>query len=364
EFESPGYDRIADIEVTPEGQIVFFGHHVNDDSQSYDLHLIGLNSDGSVDWSRAIGGPTVELASEMLLMDDGFLLGGDTDSFGVGLNEMFFIKTDFTGAIEWQKTFGEFSHDHVTSMIHGHGDVIIVGGVSGSFGQGGLDMVALELTKEGDLNWSKFYGGDDKDVSFDVTKTPDGGYALAGYSRSFAEGFYYNMYMVKTNDRGDVPCNSTWDRLLQENDAAFESTSFSVQGQTVSGFSPVSGDYELITFDYDQTMCELGDISDIEGGAGTESSEEDIASGIWDVDSEIIELIPNLHNGSLMIELVQHTEANIAVYSITGELVQDHAVPAIGQQTIHLHVPNLSEGIYIVSLVDIDSHVTKKVFVR
>ncbi|NNE55839.1 MAG: hypothetical protein HKN32_07460, partial [Flavobacteriales bacterium] len=84
EFESPGYDRIADIEVTPEGQIVFFGHHVNDDSQSYDLHLIGLNSDGSVDWSRAIGGPTVELASEMLLMDDGFLLGGDTDSFGVG----------------------------------------------------------------------------------------------------------------------------------------------------------------------------------------------------------------------------------------------------------------------------------------
>ena len=363
EFESPGYDRIASIVESPEGGYFYFAHHSNDNSVGYDLNMVKLDDGGNIEWSRALSGPGIELASEIYCLEDGYLLGGDTDSYGEGLNEVFLMKVDFTGLIEWQNVYGGFSHDHLTSIAEGEGNFIVVGGVTGSIGGGGLDMMSIEISKDGFMTWSKAYGGDDKDVCYDIIDTPDGGYALAGYSRSFTDTWVYNAYIVKTNDRGDCVCNTVWNDALTANEAFFESGVYEITSAELPALESTTATYEIVSPLLTTELCELGEIVDA-GEGGEEHSDIDVASHVEDWENHSITIIPNLQSSSLMVELDVYSDATVNVYNLGGELIGSSPVSSDGKQTVEVKIQGWSEGIYFVSIVNQHIHVGKKIYLR
>ena len=54
------------------------------------------------------------------------------------------------------------------------------------------------------MEWSQTYGGADADGAFSLVATSDGGYAIAGFTRSFGDG-YPDFWLVKTDGSGTVP---------------------------------------------------------------------------------------------------------------------------------------------------------------
>ena len=82
-------------------------------------------------------------------------------------------------------------------------------GYTDSFGAGGFDFWLVKTDASGIMLWNKTYGGTGADLAYALVQTSDGGFALAGYTYSFGAGSS-DFWLVKTD------CD--WQRMLWNQD--------------------------------------------------------------------------------------------------------------------------------------------------
>ena len=165
-----------------------------------DYWLIKLNSTGLVEWQNDICGYSAEeFNSIQQTTDGGYILGGGSRSLIGGDKteesnafDYWIIKINSSGIIEWQNTIGGLADDLLKSIQQTADGGYIVGGyslsnISGDKTEaflGGRDFWVLKLDAVGSILWQNTIGGTDEDYLFDIKQTNDGGYILAGNSRS------------------------------------------------------------------------------------------------------------------------------------------------------------------------------------
>ena len=151
-----------------------------------DFWVLKLNSDGSVVWQKTYGGAGQEFVRTILqTKDDCYLVSGLTTSFGAGNGDMWLIKLNSDGTIRWQKAYGGKGDDGANSMQITNDGGCIVAGSTTSFGAGSYDVWLLKLNSDGMIEWQKTYGGAGGDWGISTQQTKDGGYIVAGESSSF-----------------------------------------------------------------------------------------------------------------------------------------------------------------------------------
>jgi hypothetical protein len=164
-------------------------------------------------WSRTFGGTSVdECYALQQTADGGYILGGKTLSFGAGDYDVWLVKASECGDSLWSQTYGGTSWDRCASIQQTSDGGYILGGETASFGSGSYDFWLVKTNDIGDQVWSRTYGGDDMDGCESVRQTPDGGYILGGYTRSFGAGGY-DFWLVKTDEEG----GGLWDRTFGGN---------------------------------------------------------------------------------------------------------------------------------------------------
>lgn len=124
----------------------------------------------------------------------------------------------------WQRTYGGANTDYGWSVQPTPDGGYIVAGATKSYGAGGYDYYLLKLTSAGDTSWTRAYGGASDDLAYSVDITDDGGYVLAGWTKSFG-ATSGAIYIVKTNAVGDTQ----WTKKYINNYAGYPP----VQGWTV-----------------------------------------------------------------------------------------------------------------------------------
>ena len=67
----------------------------------------------------------------------------------------------------------------------------------------GSDFCLVKINSEGDLQWTKTYGGVYDDDAYSVVQTDDGGYVLVGNTQSFGAG-ETDAFMVKADASGNL----------------------------------------------------------------------------------------------------------------------------------------------------------------
>ncbi|MFZ8835339.1 MAG: hypothetical protein ACO2O5_14280, partial [Candidatus Caldipriscus sp.] len=117
--------------------------------------------------------------------DGGYIVAGYTASFGAGSWDIFLIKTDANGNIQWAKTYGGTDEDRAHSVQQTSDGGYIVAGVTFSFGTGYSDAFLVKTDANGNIVWAKTYGGTYSDYAYSVQQTSDGGYIVAGHTNSF-----------------------------------------------------------------------------------------------------------------------------------------------------------------------------------
>ena len=80
-----------------------------------------------------------------------------------------------------------------------------IAGDTKSFGAGGLDVYVVKLDANGNLQWTKTIGGPDDESGKSLIQTSDGGYAIAGFTYSFGAG-WNDVYVVKLDKNGNTCC--------------------------------------------------------------------------------------------------------------------------------------------------------------
>jgi len=163
------------------------------------------------EWNRTFGGAGYDWAySVEQASDGGYLIAGLTSSFGAGQSDVWLVKTDFAGNMEWNKTYGGADHDGALSVQKTSDNGYIVAGYTFSFGVGGSsDFLLIKIDAAGNTQWSKTFGGTLYDKAWSVQQTTDGGYVVAGVTESFGSGAG-DFWLVKTDSSG----NKQWDRTF------------------------------------------------------------------------------------------------------------------------------------------------------
>jgi len=143
--------------------------------------------------------------------DEGFLFGGHTNSKGKGGMDMWIVKADKNGKVQWDKTHGGEQDDVINDMIEATDGGFLMVGHTSSQGAGGKDFWLVKVNEKGEVAWEKTYGEANSDVAQAVVATKDGGYLVAGSHHSSEKqekGKYINfnfehyIWLIKTDKTG------------------------------------------------------------------------------------------------------------------------------------------------------------------
>jgi hypothetical protein len=194
-----------------------------------DVYLIKTDSLGDPLWSRTYGGSNYEYCySIQQTTDGGYIVAGHTESFDFGYEHVYLIKTDSLGDTLWSRTYGGGNWEQGFSVQQTTDGGYIMVGHTFSFGVGFYDVYLIKTDSLGEPLWSRTYGGSDSDYGRSVQQTTDGGYIVTGYTESFGAGLE-DLYLIKTDSLGDT----LWSRTYGGSDSDL---GFSVQQTTDGGY--------------------------------------------------------------------------------------------------------------------------------
>ena len=254
-YGGANFDRVYSIQQTSDGGYIVAGHTESFGAGTYDFWVLKLNSDGTVAWQKAYGGATHDIpCSIQQTIDGGYIVAGETSSFGAGPYDFWVLKLNSDGTVAWQKRYGGADSDWASSIQQTSDGGYIVAGYTFSFGAGDWDFWVLKLNSDGTVAWQKRYGGANRDWAYSIQQTTDGGYIVAGYTESFgASG--WDFWVLKLNSDGTVAWQKAYSGAGDEQANSIRQTTdggYIVAGGT-SSFGASSADFWILKLNSDGT---------------------------------------------------------------------------------------------------------------
>lgn len=191
-----GDDIFMDVAVLSDGFIAV-GHTTSSGAGYDDIYVVKFNDFGSVDWTRTIGGSATDVASSVVADETGYLVVGYTESFGSGGGDIFVVRLDLSGNIAWAKAIGTSNYEMAESVVEQDGDYFIVGSIGEI-----SDILVLKLDSSGEVEWARKLKGSGNDVGFSIVVAPGGVVVTAG-GIGYAGGFS-DLYVLELEPSGTV----------------------------------------------------------------------------------------------------------------------------------------------------------------
>jgi hypothetical protein len=320
-----------------------------------DIYLVKTDSSGVVEWEQTFGGNGYEWGQSVEIADDGgFMVFGSTDSYGGGSYDAYLIKTDPNGNMLWQKTYGAQYVDYGGSLTKlQNGDYILAGG--SSISSDSTVAVAIKINSEGTEIWNRRYPPTVRSMEFTAVKQLSSGEIMVTGSDqgdTLNNSFYGILKSLDLNN-GDI----IWERQykLFEDDSTqhyFYSMDTCSDGGLVMGGmiidrrginSIVGNSYWVV-----KTDC-----------AGNEYAWDNDACpkfvGLEENENEeLFNLYPNPSTGSVTLDYFIPQNAqnqSVSFYDATGKLVQKVDFTGEGQIQLNIDCSGFSNGVYQCVLV-------------
>lgn len=218
-FGGTNNDRSYGVVEAKDGGLVLTGASESDDFDignpkgSYDFWVVKVSPKGEMLWERSFGGTGIDKAYDIAKTDDnGYVIVGNTFSTDLdvsknnGESDVWLIKVDDGGNLIWEKTLGGTTFDSangVKSTMDG-GFVIagnsksVDGNLTENYGEN--DLWVIKTDAAGNMEYQKALGGSGLDFGFDVVENEDGSIVLVGEYES--------------NDIGDVTNRGKTDLIV------------------------------------------------------------------------------------------------------------------------------------------------------
>lgn len=200
------YEELNALEVLPDGIIVggstrsgiAFG---NPADFSWNILVAKLDLSGNVLWQYTYGADQDERLWALIpTRDGGFLAGGysysgingDKTEASRGDRDVWIIKLDAQGQLQWDKTFGGLFQDELFTLLEMPGGGFLLGchsnsGISGDKtedSRGSHDVWLIRTDAQGNMLWDKTIGGSGYEQVNDLILAPDGAVYCSGGTTS------------------------------------------------------------------------------------------------------------------------------------------------------------------------------------
>jgi hypothetical protein len=208
-----GYERSPRVRQTADGGYILLS--TSDSSRSgdvtgtnhglHDFWVAKLDGAGGIQWQKLLGGNANDYGESVhQTADGGYILtgysyssaSGNVTGTNHGSGDLWAVKLDGAGTIQWQKLLGGSRFDGGYSVQQiGDGGYLLAGSSQSSASgnvtgtnHGHDDFWVVKLDGAGGIQWQELLGGGGNDYCHSIQQTSDGGYVLLGDSDSSADG--------------------------------------------------------------------------------------------------------------------------------------------------------------------------------
>lgn len=165
----------------PDGSWIAVGAASIIDRPPQNAWIVRFSATGAVLWQSEYGGGQVETARSVIRTSDGgFAVAGWSSSSGAGSDDVWVLKIDVNGAVQWQKTYGGFDADQAEGIVQLSDGGYAVAGYTNSFTASGHSPFVLRLDAAGNLQWSKVVGSGVWGDLGAIARTGDGHIVVQG----------------------------------------------------------------------------------------------------------------------------------------------------------------------------------------
>ncbi|MEI6489309.1 MAG: T9SS type A sorting domain-containing protein [Bacteroidota bacterium] len=433
-FGGSSDDFATSIQQTSDGGYIVAGNSNSSDGDvtgnhgNNDYWLVKLDTGGTLQWEKSFGGSFDEICSNIRqTQDKGYVLVGQSYSndgdvtmhYGVSGDtaDIWIVKLDSVGSIQWQKTYGGTSVDGAGSVIQtSDGGYIVGGGTTSTFGDftgnhGNIDCLVFKLDSVGTIQWQHEYGGNlDEKMGSVLIKTNDGGYIFPGLTNSNDGdvsgnhgGIGSDGWVVKIDSLGAI----VWQKCLGGTSidglGTIQQTierGYILAGFTVSNDGDVSGhhgahnDYWTVKIDsagsiqwqkclggsmtdYGAHILQSTDLGYIVAGY-SDSNDGDVTGNHLDYDYWVVKLSPSLGvnenyfqnkisiypnpNSGKFILYSNKNLSNIKVFDIMGRVIWQTGVTQ--SNTFNIDIMNYAKGVYYVRSVNEDGEIEMQKLIK
>jgi hypothetical protein len=198
--KSDGPDHGSDILQTSDGGYIVLGDTSSYGQGGYDLWLIKLAADGTEQWNKTSGGESFDIPTSFTTTGDGgYLIIGSTDAVD-GMGDIWVVKTDANGEESWQQTYGDanFTENGICIKPESNG-YIILGNLFDEYGN--ESMWLLRIDDQGTLQWDEQISEDEILHATSISPTTDGGYFITGSLYDMVS-WVSDAYFLKLDHQG------------------------------------------------------------------------------------------------------------------------------------------------------------------
>jgi hypothetical protein len=247
-YGGAGDGHAYSLVATSDGGYALAGYTFSPDTGSCDFLLVKTDETGNMEWNQTYGETDIkswESASAVVeASDGGYAIAGSKgivpdDMRGLGWKDYWLVKTDAVGNMEWNRTYTYWDYgDEVAASLvaTSDGGYVIAGYQDTSWPK----FLLIKTDGNGNIEWKKTYGGGYIDMANAVVQTSDGGYALTGVTRSFGVDSDADFWLVKTDSFGNMQWNQTYGGAEPEGATSLVLTSDG--GYALAGYTYSYGD--------------------------------------------------------------------------------------------------------------------------
>lgn len=203
-YGGTGDDQALSVQQTNDGGYILLGSTDSYGAGRLDMLLIKTDAFGDTLWRRIYGGNNFDYGKSVQeTSDGGYIVAGYTTPVGNTWGDVWIMKVNIFGIIQWTKTFGGNYYDFSCCIKEVNNGEYIIMASTESFGAGSSDLWLIKIDGLGNMVWEKTYGGFSFDYGLSLAKTRDGGFIITGKTASYGAG-YYDVWLIKTKSDEDL----------------------------------------------------------------------------------------------------------------------------------------------------------------
>ncbi len=296
--------------------------------------LVKTNATGNPLWNKFYAGAVGNVYANSVKQtnDGGYVVGGFTADFGAGGYDIYINKTDSVGTLIWSKTYGGSRDDYSYSIQQTTDGGFIIAGKTYSFEDSiNGDVYLIKTDSNGNLLWSKTYGGTGLDEANSVQQTVDGGFIISGTTNSFDS--VLRIYFIKTDANGNSGCNENNPSTIVTSPFTIVSTDIHI-GLDLSSGSDNSVTTTIGTGVFEYPICLSSSINEI-------------------AQSPSLLLSPNPFTTQAILTLQgSYHHPTLYIYNLLGQEVETLHGTSLPNQQIIIPRNNLPAGMYFYKVME------------
>ncbi|OYT17641.1 MAG: hypothetical protein B7C24_01665 [Bacteroidetes bacterium 4572_77] len=217
-----------DIIPTNDNNFIIVGEQYkfnNGSHEGWEALVLKIDEDGNQIWLKKYGDGTYSadvFKNIKHTNDGGFIICGTTKNFGAQWLDAWLFKIDENGNEEWNAIYGEENYELFEHVFQTSDNGYLASGYTNSdFGNGDYDFYVVKTDETGNIIWEKTYGTEVKDRAYSFLPLQNGNYLISGsYLNAESEKFDIKLVEIEETN-GDV----IWEQTYQDTTDCNESVS-------------------------------------------------------------------------------------------------------------------------------------------